>query len=160
MQKKLKKFFTLGLKVIKSKEFIRFFIIGISTFILDFTLLQIFLRVFGVPAEDHLKETIVNIGSSIIAIIVNYILQRTWAFESKTKNIVKESGKFFLVQGLNLIIFQTLLFSLVNYFLTPGISKVFVTGVQIAFSFVMYKFFVFKPKNISEEGIDVSTGLV
>lgn len=162
MKEKFTKVTNIVLGLIKSKEFQKFFVIGISTFILDFTLLQIFLRAFNIPPEDHARETVANIGSSLIAIAVNYILQRSWAFQSKNKNIVRESGKFFLVQGLNLVLFQTLLFSAVNYLLTPGISKVIVTGIQIAFSFVMYKFFVFKTKVTTSEEIQetVAGGMV
>jgi len=115
MKEKINKIVNIGLNLIKSKEFQKFFVIGISTFVLDFTLLQIFLRVFNITPGDHTSETFANIGSSLVAIAVNYVLQRSWAFQSKNKNIVKESSKFFLVQGLNLILFQTVLFTLVNY---------------------------------------------
>lgn len=149
-------------KVVSSLQFIRFFIIGISTFVLDFVLLSLIIVLFQIPSDEHLKQTLANITSSAVAIVVNYTIQRNWAFESKNKNVAKEAGKFIAVHIFNLITYQTLLFSVVNYFLPAWLTKIIVTAVQIISSFVLYKVFVFKTKVVTQEEIEdtVSTGLV
>lgn len=149
-------------KVISSIQFIRFFIIGISTFILDFVLLSLIIVLFQISSEEHLKQTLANIISSAVAIVVNYAIQRNWAFESKNKNVAKEAGKFIAVHIFNLTVYQTILFSVVNYFLPAWLTKILVTAVQIASSFVLYKLFVFKTKITTKEEIEdaVAGGLV
>lgn len=133
-------------KILNSQQFQRFFIIGISSFIVDFTLLQIFIRVFNIAPNEHSKETIANIGSAIISIIFNFILQRSWAFESKKNSMSKEAGKFILVHAFNLFVYQTVLFTAVNLILPNWISKIAITSIQIVSSYILYKFFVFRTK--------------
>lgn len=147
---------------VTSKQFVRFFVIGITAFIIDFSLLSLFILVFNIPAEEHLKQTVANVASSGIAIVINYFIQRNWAFESKNRNVGKEAGKFLGVHAFNIIVFQSLLFSVVNYFLPAWLTKVIVTFIQLASSFVLYKFFVFKKPDETDEALEetVATGMV
>lgn len=147
---------------ISSKQFIRFFIIGISTFALDFLLLSLFIVALNISSEEHLKQTFANIGSSAVAIVINFIIQKKWAFQSTNKNVGKEAGKFVTVHIFNLITYQTILFSVINFALPAWLTKIIVTAIQIVSSFMFYKHFVFKTKNTTEEVVEetVATGMV
>jgi len=148
--------------IVTSTQFVRFFIIGISTFALDFLLLSFFILVFNIPSDQHLKQTLANIGSSAVAIVINFMIQRRWAFQSKSKNVGKEASKFVMVHVFNLITYQTILFSAVNFILPAWLSKVIVTAIQIVSSFLFYKFFVFKTTDVTAEEVEeaVASGMV
>ncbi len=156
--KKIQKLYS----IFTSQQFIRFFIIGITSFILDFALLSLVIVLFQISSEEHLKQTLANLLSSGIAIVFNYIIQRSWAFESKNANVAGEAGKFIAVHAFNLTVYQSILFSIVNYFLPAWLTKIMVTAVQIISSFILYKLFVFKTKVVTQEELEdtVSTGLV
>jgi putative flippase GtrA len=143
--------------LIKSKEFQKFFVIGISAFAVDFVLLQIILKIFNISEAEHLKQTVANVCSSGIAIIYNFTIQKTWAFKSKNKNVVSEASRFISVQIFNIITFQTIAFSIVNLLLPSWLTKISVTVGQIGVSFVLYKFFVFKNKTSQTEEVEAIT---
>lgn len=138
----LKKF----IKLIKSREFAKFFVVGISAFVLDFLLLQFFIKLFNIPESNNLEQTLANIGSVAISVSYNFFIQKVWAFKSKNRS-VGEAGKFISVHFFNLVVYQTIFFSVVNFFLPSWLSKIIVTSVQIFSSFLLYKFFVFKKQD-------------
>lgn len=133
--------------LLKSKEFQKFFIVGISSFILDFAILTFLLYVLNYNEIVLGIISVPNLISSVIAILFNYVLQRRWAFKSENTAILRESLKFFSVHGFNLVVFNGVLFGLLAQLGFPKpLVKIFVTGVQLFSSFTLYKFFVFKRK--------------
>lgn len=154
MNDKAKKLTKFGIDTLKSKQFQKFFIIGISAFIVDFALLALVILIFSIPPEEHLKQTLANLFSSGVAIVFNYTIQRYWAFESKNKNVASEAGKFLGVHAFNLVVYQSILFTAINYFFPAWLAKILVTGMQIISSFLLYKFFVFNTKDkVTDETI-------
>lgn len=146
MKNKVKKLTRFGIDTLKSTQFQKFFIIGISAFIVDFVLLSLVILIFSIPPEEHLKQTLANLFSSGVAIVFNYTIQRYWTFESKNTNVASEAGKFLGVHAFNLVVYQSILFTAINYFFPAWLAKILVTGMQIVSSFLLYKFFVFNNK--------------
>lgn len=136
---------------VSSTQFIRFFIIGISTFAIDFLLLSLFILVLGISSDEYLKQTLANIASAAVAIVINFVIQKKWAFQSTNKSVGKEASKFIVVHIFNLITYQTILFSIVNFILPAWFTKIIVTAIQIVSSFILYKHFVFKTKTTTDE---------
>lgn len=137
--------------IVSSTQFVRFFIIGISTFAIDFLLLTLFIILLGISSDEYLKLTVANICSAVVAIVINFIIQKRWAFQSKSKSVGKEASKFIAVHIFNLITYQTVLFSVINFLLPALLTKIVVTAIQIVSSFVLYKHFVFKTKEDTQE---------
>lgn len=137
--------------LMKSKEFQKFFVVGISSFLLDFAILNFLLYIVNLNTFLFGIISVPNLISSITAILFNYILQRRWTFKSENTAVIRESLKFFSVHGFNLIIFNGILFGFLAQLGFPKpLVKIFVTGVQLFFSFALYKFFVFKKKSEPE----------
>lgn len=131
-----------------SKEFRNFFIGGITAFALDFSILYFLTNILNWRAELFDLIVIPNIISASISIIYNFFFQKHIVFKGSSSKVEKQFGKFVLVQLSNLILFSGILFGLlVNLFISLLLSKVITTAVQMFYSFLLYKFFVFKKNN-------------
>jgi putative flippase GtrA len=153
-----------------SPRFIKFFVTGTSVFIFDLT-------IFTIGTKLGLQTLVANSISIVFAIILNYTINRFWVFQSKTKEVGVEFGKFLGVQVINFIqnnllvlifsqialnvfllnIFTALPFTIdfINSFLSNSennklIAKVLATSIQIVTSFVLYRMLVFKDKTKSD----------
>lgn len=134
-------------KLFLSEEFIKFFVSGVAAFVIDFGLLWLLTH----PLNFNLKLLdfifVPNIISTSIAILCSYIFQKYFAFETKDTSVKHELGKFILVQLSNLILFNVVVFGFLLILNIPVlITKVITMGMQMIYSFVLYKFFVFKKK--------------
>lgn len=144
----------------KSKEFLRFFISGSVAFLVDFIILNLLIVIFknnngslsffNTQITDNtyilsLPIFIPNAISTIFGIITTYSLNKYWAFKSKTNNIVKEGGRFALVLLLNYLL-NNVFFGLIreNSAISEQIIKIIVTAMQMFWTFLLYKFFVFR----------------
>ncbi|SRR5260221_6718977 len=145
------KVFQKVVSIIKSKEFQKFFIGGVSAFIIDFSILNILTYVFKLNTYLFGVIFLPNFISTTTAIIFNYFLQRTWTFKSQQKNLTQELVKFILVNVFNLIVFNGIIFGLLSQAGIPiPITKVIVTALQLIVSYTLYKFFVFKKAELEE----------
>lgn len=152
----LKKLIKKAIETFTSPLFIKYFICGFSAFMIDFIILNIEAHVlkfnpkfyvFNFPIEIN------NIISSFIGLTISYILNRLYAFKSD-KNVIKESLKFLAVGIFNYLI-SNFLYSLILatifasttgilYNLKESITKFFVIGLQMIWTFFLYKFLVFE----------------
>ena len=92
-----------------------------------------------------------------IAATTNYLLNRTWTWRSKEKQVGVEYAKFFAVSllglGLNTLIIYLLTQKMSWTFLPDAwqgyafwIAKVIATGVVMVWNFLANNFFTFKKK--------------
>ncbi|MEI7603493.1 MAG: GtrA family protein [bacterium] len=126
-------------------EFLRFFIISATAVLIDFLILnyQVYVLKFN-PFFFGLFST-ANIISASISIIFNFGLQRIWSFNHKEGNILHQAWKFLFVHSINLVFFNGILYGMFsNLGLIPPVAKIVSTTFQMFWSFVMYKYFVFK----------------
>ncbi|MBN1915832.1 GtrA family protein [Candidatus Dojkabacteria bacterium] len=147
-------------------RFIKFFITGITAFAIDFAL-------YSIGVKAGLPFLLANSISVSIAIVVNYVINRFWVWQSEEKKVALEFGKFMLVQGFNflsnnlfLLLFVAINVSAIVLNIASLISenlretfgfvegddgnkllaKFFATSIQLITSFLFYKFFVFRVK--------------
>lgn len=141
-------------KIVKSPEFIKFVVVGGTAFLVDFLTLNFFTVLLNFKTYLFGVLFLPNLISTGIAIIYNYFLQKNWAFKSQQKSY-SEAVRFLAVQVFNLVIFNGIIFGIITQAgISVQITKIFVTGMQMIVSYVLYKFFVFKkPQDILKEEI-------
>ncbi len=137
-----------GYGALTSREFIIFLIGGGSAFLIDFTLLKFQTHIlhFNLDLFDFIF--IPNVISTGTAILYSFFFQRLIAFKAQEGKVYNQFVKHISLHSANLVIFNTLLFGILwNLNISLTITKVLVTMVQMFWSFVAYKFFVFTKVN-------------
>jgi len=106
----------------------------------DFAIYTFCLQVLGYSAHGS------NVISGGLGAIVNFSINRYWAFDSKTTAIGNQLWKFVLVVLGSITLKSTGIYLLVDYlFLNPFYSKLIVEVlVSLGFNFTMQKYWVFK----------------
>ncbi len=147
------KFIIKNLK--KTVQFIKFFIIGLINTVIDFSILNSLIIVFG------LGEAIFNYfvfkAISVFATIINsFFWNKNWVFkkESSKKELKKELGMFYLIAsvgvGLNVTIATGTFSVLKNLFpeagelITVNLGALIGLVVVMIWNFLGYKYIVFK----------------
>lgn len=117
----------------------RYLIVGFSSFGVEFLAFSFFLYVVQTQA------LVANALSLLVAFTFNFTLSNFWTFKAgKTKAATK------LTKYIALVIFNYTLNNAIFYFLNtvlaihPVITKIIVTGLQVIWTYLAYKFWVFK----------------
>jgi len=156
MQKKIK----ILISRFRTKEFLRFFVSGSTAFLVDFVILNLLILAFnfnnnvlyilGIKINITVKIIgiaifIPNVISTIFGIITTFSLNKYWTFKSKINTIFSETWRFGLVLIFNYIL-NNILFGLIrqNFYLSDQVIKIVVTGMQMFWTFLLYKFVVFR----------------
>ncbi len=130
------------------KEIIRYGFFGLLTTFLNIILLKLFI-------ESGINYILSNSISYIIAVIVNYIVNKNYVFENSAKGKSKETQeqfiKFFIMRVCSLIL-DNILFYLCISILKYSIYKtrVVLTLLIIMLTFIFNKFFIFISKKEKE----------
>ncbi|MBL8015102.1 MAG: GtrA family protein [Candidatus Doudnabacteria bacterium] len=145
-------------KLLMSRQFVRFFIVGVSATLIDLSLLismvyvlnfsPFFVVSFSVlDFPFNIDISVANSISAFIAIAYSFFLQRSWAFNANGGEMRHQLYRYILVVGFTYLYTNILFgFLVVNHGITEGISKVFVTAVQMVTSYLLYKLVVFKQR--------------
>lgn len=139
-----------------TKEFLKYFLSGITAFLVDLTLLNIFVFLLFKGDDKTILGTlsIAKILSSGIAMGVSFSLNRNWAFLAKNSKLRYQLIKFAAVMLFNYIFAITLYSIFYKLILEIGISKelgvslsnLLTEGIKMVTTFFFYKYFVFKVK--------------
>lgn len=128
-------------KFIKFIPFIKYCIVGVSGTIIDVLSLYIFVEYFKIPLIP--AATL----SFILAVINNFLLNKIWTFQNKSKNYKKLFIKFLFISIIGLGINNSLLYLFTNIF---GIwyifSKLLTSGFVLSWNFLANNFWTFKQK--------------
>ena len=130
-------------------QFIKYFLTGISSFVLEISLL------YACTEWVNIKYIIVHgfkiqwylIANSIAYVVVfwfNFLLNKFWSFNVR-KNFGRQLTLYFILFvfnfGFNWVMMYVLTEKLHCYYL---VSKVFVVGMIIAWNFILYKKVIYK----------------
>lgn len=131
----LKKIFEIKIM----KQIIRFGIVGIIAFIIDYALLYILTEFMGI--HYLISSTI----SFIVSLIINYILSIYWVFDVKRKQTIKEVSIFVFLSIIGLGINQIIMYIgadllSVHYM----ICKLVATFIVMVYNFITRKLFIEK----------------
>ena len=125
----------------KNKEIINYLIVGGLTTLVSIGTYQI-ARFF---IESY---AVCNIISWVFAVAFAYITNRTFVFQSKTKNKIKEFIDFIFSRVLSLLAEFTILYIMVDILnIDDRIAKVIVQFIIIVLNYIFSKLFVFKSKD-------------
>lgn len=123
---------------ILENSFIRYLIIGFSTFGIDFGMLYIIINGSGI------EPTIANAISTLIGIIFNFTMSNFWTFQAGKGNKATKLSKYSLLATFNYL-FGVGAFAVLHdiFDVGSGFSKVIVTGMVVCWNFLIYKFWIF-----------------
>ena len=125
-----------------NSKIIRFITSGTIVAFVGISLLHIFTEWFGF--WYLLSSTI----SFVVAITLNFCLQKFWTFKNKDKNIHMQGSLFFLNALLNLALNTALMYGMVDvvgihYLLAQAVTMVLLSVMN----YFIYQLIVFRPKN-------------
>jgi len=126
------------------KEVINYLIFGVLTTIVSLVVYYISVYTFLDP-ENALQLQIANVISWIAGVTFAYFTNRKYVFESKTKNKVKEAGKFVFARLTTLILDMLIMWLGVTILhLNDKVFKLIAQVLVIVSNYVLSKVFVFK----------------
>lgn len=136
-------------------EFIKFFFVGIFNTVIDFTVLNALIVLFGVGAHGEFYVILKSI-SFLVAVANSYFFNKYWVFRNGGDPHTKESFFFFTVSFIGFLLNVSIsyfAFLSINsiYTISPhlaaNIGAIAGTGVVVLWNFIGYKFFVFSKKH-------------
>jgi putative flippase GtrA len=136
-----------------TSEFSRFFLVGLSNTVVDFSVLN--LLIFSIGLNDNNFNYIMFKTTSFLSSSANsFFWNKKWTFNKKSKKTKKEIFLFLTVatSGLFLnVLFSTKIFIFMNEYFsfipknyTANISALLGLSILIIWDFFGYKYFVFK----------------
>lgn len=123
-----------------TEHFLRYLVIGLSTFALQIVFL------FLLTKLTRLKDVEANLISTLLCLVFNFLMSNYWTFRSGSHGQGKKMGKYLIVAAWNYI-FDTLLafpFLTLTINMNPYIAKILITALIVLWNFFIYKFWVFK----------------
>lgn len=118
--------------------FVRYVAIGGTTFALDFFLLVLLHGVLGI---NLLVATTVAYWTSIA---FNFLANRFWTFGATETHIIKHVMTYGLLLGFNYLFTVAFLAVATNLGMHYTIAKVVAVAIQMTWTYVIYKRFVFR----------------
>ncbi len=120
------------------KPFLKYCVVGVSGTVVDVGALYLFIEHFNLPL---LTATTL---AFLLAVANNFILNKIWTFENKSKNYKKLFIKFLIVSVVGLILTNLSMYTLVEI---AGIwyiySKLITSGIVLTWNFLGNKFWTF-----------------
>lgn len=120
------------------EQILKFGIVGIIAFIIDYALLFILTEFVGFPSL--LSAAI----SFLVSVTVNYIASIKWVFTVTQKQTKKDVFIFFFLSTIGLGINELIIYIGNNMDIYYMISKLFATAVVMVYNFITRKIFVEK----------------
>jgi len=118
-------------------HFVRYVFVGGTTFILDFSILFFMHGSMGVN---------VAIATSIAywtSIVYNFCLNRYWTFSVwERQSLHRHITAYLLLLGFNYL-FNVLMVSVLSHFIYFGLAKVIAVGIQMLWTYPIYKRYIF-----------------
>lgn len=124
------------------KQFIRFLLVGVANTAFGYAI------IFSLMYLASVSPEISNFFGYLAGLVLSYILNRNFTFRSIQKRSA-EFGRFLLVFGFayssNLV---ALLVFIRVLFIGPGASQILAGGVYIVTSYLLNKYYVFRPSKM------------
>lgn len=120
-------------------QILKFGIVGIIAFLIDYGLYNLLTSLFGI---NYLISNIISFSVSVIA---NYILSIIWVFEVNHKQTKKDFVIFVVLSTIGLGINELIMYLMVDGLgLNDKIIKLFATAVVMVYNFITRKIFIEK----------------
>lgn len=133
--KKLLEFF-IGDK--SKKQFIRYLITGVSSFVIEYFLFFLLFKVLSI------YELVANTVVITIVFWFNFLMNRHWSFQSKEK-LGRQLLMYLALFMFNAVISNLFIYTGVTILeISPLISKVLIMCLIVTWNFVIYKKVIYK----------------
>ena len=121
------------------RELVLYVVFGAFTFFVNIIVYFLFEEVFGV------NYLISNVIAWFFSVLFAYITNRTWVFESKSPDILKEMSLFFGGRIFSGVVDTVLMYLFIDVMaFGDTISKIVVQIIVIVLNYVFSKLIVFK----------------
>lgn len=121
------------------KELILYVVFGAFTFFVNLISYFFFANLLGI------NYLISNAISWFLSVLFAYVTNRTWVFESKSPNILKEMSLFFGGRIFSGIVDMLLMYTFIDLLVfNSTISKIVVQIIVIVLNYIFSKLIVFK----------------
>lgn len=118
--------------------FIRYVVIGGTTFALDFIILVLLHGMFDVNL--FLAATI----SYWASIAFNFLSNRYWTFGATETHIAKHLAAYLTLLGCNYLFTLVFLAGATHFGMHYAVAKILAVGIQTAWTYMAYKKFIFR----------------
>ena len=121
------------------KQFLRYFITGVTAVILDILTLLLFKEYFG------LRPVVAVIINQILILNYVFFINKYWSFEEKSGVHSKQVLRFFILQAFNYV-FSVFVMWLFNEKLGFNylIIRLLTIALMTAWNFLFYRFWIYK----------------
>lgn len=121
-------------------HFVRYLVVGGSTFVMDFGLL------FLLHGKARVHLAIATSLAYWISIVYNFLLNRSWTFSARDKSDLRRHLSTYLVLlGFNYL-FTVVFVSLVSHHLNYLLAKAIAVAIQMTWTYFGYKNYIFTSK--------------
>ena len=125
-------------------HFVRYLVVGGSTFVIDFGLL------FTLHGKVHVNLAIATSLAYWISIAYNFSFNRHWTFSQRDKSDLRRHLSTYLVLlGFNYL-FTVVFVSLVSHSLNYLVAKAIAVAIQMTWTYFAYKNYIFVSSNKTE----------
>lgn len=121
-----------------ARQMIRYVITGLSSAVIEFTLLYTFKDIVGLP--------VIAANSAALSIVFwfNFFMNRYWSFKSRMK-LQKQLVMYLALFLFNLLASDTIMYLLIEKLsMQYLIAKVFAIGAVVCWNFILYKKVIYK----------------
>ncbi|MCK5320496.1 GtrA family protein [Candidatus Parcubacteria bacterium] len=124
---------------VKNKIYIKYVISGCTGALVNLSTL------FILTEFAHIYYLLSAILAFFVSLAVSFNLQKRWTFQNNDKKVFKQIIIYFIVTSSNLLINMALLYFLVEKLdVWYMLAQVVIYGSLSIFSFILYKFLVFR----------------
>jgi len=121
-------------------HFVRYLVVGGSTFAIDFGLL------FALHGKAHVNLAIATSLAYWISIAYNFALNRHWTFSQRDKSDLRRHLSTYLVLLAFNYLFTVIFVSLVSHSLNYLVAKAIAVAIQMTWTYFAYKNYIFTSK--------------
>ena len=139
-----------------TEELIRFLIIGTSAFIINFVIYQSTLALVENlidTNDDFTRALVVGLPfllAYVVAFLFNFYMSKKWTFKDVSPQTGTQAIKFFSVNTFNAISGVVVIALLDNIGIIPLIGHPMFIATEAIWSFLLYKFWVFKEVKVTD----------
>lgn len=119
-------------------HFIRYLFVGGTTFLIDVGILIFCHEVLNISLE--IATTI----SYWVSVIYNFCFNRWWTFSASEEKALHEHAMLYGLLLAGNYMFTLVFVTTISHFLYYGLVKILATGIQIIWTYPLYKYVIFK----------------
>lgn len=130
-----------------NKKPLKFIIAGASAALLEF--LSFIFFVNTLESSGVIAQTV----SYLFGFALSFTLHRGWVFRS-SGSIEGEFVKYSILAGVNIILTNLVLHSLINFGVNINLSKIFVMGMVALWNYLIFNKIIFKNQNKEKKKVE------